>query len=222
MNDRILDKIKKCLALAGSSNPNEAETAWRQARKLMDTYRLEMKDIHASEACTTRQSVGKRPPVWLLALAQACAKAFNCRVITESSFRKSQIVFIGIGDSPQFSEYAFIALRNQLRSARTTYVATLSRCKLATKRRRGEIFSENWVAGVHSAVMKFAETDEDTNQILDAYFEKNLPSLTTRTLESRKVVKRDYTAAHAGYESGRKAKLHKAVNQSSRISIGQW
>lgn len=42
--DRILDKIKKCLEMAKGkgSNPNEAEIALRQAHKLMETYNLEM------------------------------------------------------------------------------------------------------------------------------------------------------------------------------------
>ena len=36
--ERALEKIKKCLALAESPNPNEAESALRQARKLMEKY----------------------------------------------------------------------------------------------------------------------------------------------------------------------------------------
>ncbi|WP_252473542.1 DUF2786 domain-containing protein, partial [Microbulbifer okhotskensis] len=35
MEDAILRKIKRCLALAKSSNPNEAATALRQAQTLM-------------------------------------------------------------------------------------------------------------------------------------------------------------------------------------------
>ena len=45
--DRILDKIKKCLEMAKGrgSNPNEAEIALRHAHKLMEAYNLEMGDV---------------------------------------------------------------------------------------------------------------------------------------------------------------------------------
>lgn len=220
MNDgRILEKIKKCLAMAGSSNPHEAETAWRQAQKLMQEHRLDMQDIDASEANTVKHPAGKRPPVWMLTLAQTCAKAFNCRVITESSIQGAKVVFIGLDNSPQFCEYAFVALQNQLTIARKKYVATLSRCKLTTKRRRGEIFAENWVNGVWSTVMRFAEADEVAEKVIKAYFDKNLPAIPTRELESRKVIKRDFQAAYAGYEAGQNTKLHKAVNQDRRTGL---
>lgn len=36
--ERVIRKIKRCLALGESSNPNEAEMAMRQAQALMRTY----------------------------------------------------------------------------------------------------------------------------------------------------------------------------------------
>lgn len=35
----VLDRIRKCLALAASPNPGEAETAMAHARKLMEKIR---------------------------------------------------------------------------------------------------------------------------------------------------------------------------------------
>ena len=216
---RTLEKIKKCLAMASSSNPHEAETAWRQARKLMEAHNLEMLDVQASEVNTTSCYAGKRPPVWLLSLAQTCAKAFSCNLITRSSIHGSQVVFIGTGNASEFCEYAFTVLQTQLKFARTNYVATLSRCKLATRRRRGEIFAENWVTAVYSTVARFAQVDVETKARIDAYFEKNLPALTTYTLEPKIAKGNDRSAAHAGYRSGQNAKLHQAMWQDQRIGI---
>lgn len=36
--NKVLDKIRKCLALSTSSNEHEAAAALRQARKLMDAH----------------------------------------------------------------------------------------------------------------------------------------------------------------------------------------
>jgi hypothetical protein len=218
-NVKILEKIKKCLALAGSSNPHEAETAWRQARKLMESHKLEMLDVQASEVNTTSSYAGKRPPFWLLSLAQACAKAFSCSLITRSSIHDSQVVFIGTGNASEFCEYAFTVLQTQLKFARTGYVATLSRCKLATKRRRGEIFAENWVGAVYSTVAKFAQVDPETTALIEAYFQKNLSEISTYKLEPKKVSNKDRSAAYAGYEAGQSAKLHRAMGQDQRMGI---
>lgn len=56
---RALEKIKKCIALSGSSNPHEAEAAMRQARKLMEKYRLEISDVHAAGAEEYAHRLGK-------------------------------------------------------------------------------------------------------------------------------------------------------------------
>ncbi|WP_235550497.1 DUF2786 domain-containing protein, partial [Pseudomonas aeruginosa] len=60
--DRILDKIKKCLEMAKGrgSNPNEAEIALRHAHKLMEAYNLEMGDVLASMAGEARVPAGYR------------------------------------------------------------------------------------------------------------------------------------------------------------------
>jgi len=46
---RAPDRIKKCFALAKSSNPHEAEAAMRQARKIMDKFKLKIGDVHATQ-----------------------------------------------------------------------------------------------------------------------------------------------------------------------------
>lgn len=49
-NSKILDKIKKCLALAASANEHEAAAALRQAQKLMETHGFTDEDVLASQA----------------------------------------------------------------------------------------------------------------------------------------------------------------------------
>lgn len=45
----VFEKIRKCLALAASPNPGEAETAMRHAKKLMAKYGLDSVDIAIAE-----------------------------------------------------------------------------------------------------------------------------------------------------------------------------
>ena len=47
--ERVIRKIKRCLALSKSSNENEAATAMRQAQALMREYRLTEMEVHLSD-----------------------------------------------------------------------------------------------------------------------------------------------------------------------------
>ena len=47
--ERVIRKIKRCLALSKSSNENEAATAMRQAQALMREYRLTELDVRLSD-----------------------------------------------------------------------------------------------------------------------------------------------------------------------------
>jgi len=80
---KVLEKIKKCLKLAGSSNANEAATAMRQAQALMEKYNVTHIDVQASEASETKAkaSVKNKPTRWETRLALTAADAFGCKII---------------------------------------------------------------------------------------------------------------------------------------------
>lgn len=82
--DWALDKIKKCLALFAKSTGNEAETALRQAKALMEKYGLSDADVKISHITQTTIDAGKgsrNPPLWQTNLSGLCAKIFNCKRI---------------------------------------------------------------------------------------------------------------------------------------------
>ena len=83
--DRALEKIKKCLEMAKgkNANANEAETALRQAHKMMEAYNVEMGDVLASMASEAAIYAGSdgNPPAWRGRLAQVCGHAFGTHLI---------------------------------------------------------------------------------------------------------------------------------------------
>lgn len=216
---KLLDKINKCLALAKSSNPNEAATAWRQAKALMAAHNLGKSDVIASSAITARFDIGARPKTWLVKLVNTCAQAFSCKVITETNHHKEAVI-IGVGNQPEFAAYTFDVLQRQLLVDRRNFVASMStRCKLSSKRRQGEIFAEHWVNSVWNVIARFADIDEQTDEIISAYIEIQYPTLINKTLESRKVTKRDHHAAFAGRHAGSNAKIHRAMSRDERLQL---
>jgi hypothetical protein len=112
--DRILGKIKKCLALAASDNPGEAAAALRQAKKLMDKYGFTESQVKLSEVKSVQ--TGKAPPARDRAsrLAVLIAEAFSCRLIMHHPSVGGAFDFIGKGHYPELASYTYSVLWRRL------------------------------------------------------------------------------------------------------------
>ena len=159
--DRKLDKIKKCLRLAKSSNEHEAAAALRQAQKMMDEIGVSSDDVTASEAAEARVKAAATidAPIWESFLARAVAEAigvdmfFSAGIPSLKKFRPGQWVFVGCGGNEQIAQYAFTTLRRRLSAARSDYIRTeLSRHKRTNKIARADLFCRGWVAAVRKKI----------------------------------------------------------------------
>lgn len=111
--ERILDKIKKCLALAGSDNPGEAANALRQANGLMRKHGITESQVKLAEVKSVE---GKAPPARDRAsrLAAMVATAFACRLIMQHPSRGGAFEFIGKGHCPELAHYTYSVLWRRL------------------------------------------------------------------------------------------------------------
>lgn len=217
--DRILDKIKKCLEMAKGkgSNPNEAEIALRQAHKLMEAYNLEMGDVLASMAGEAKVPAGSEgdPPAWRVRLAQVCASAFGTHLVIGTSWAESaSFRFIGCAAAPELAGYAYQVLERQLQRARRDYLVTQKRCKRSTKVARGDAFAHGWIEAVWTKVRNMAGVDDNIVEAIQAYMAKHYPNLKTAELKRRKPKARDESAGDAGYAAGQSARLHHGVGHT--------
>jgi hypothetical protein len=222
--NRILDKIKKCLEMAKSktSNPHEAETALRQARLLMEKYNLEQGDVLASMACEVSILAGSEgpPPAWRARLVQVAALAFGTKVIiTTSRFGAARFLLIGCSAAPELTGYAYQVLARQLQKARREYLDTQKRCKRSTKVARGDAFANAWIDAVLIKIDAFAGVEDNIAEAIEAFVKKNHPELESFEVKRRKLKSRDEVAADAGYQAGQSAQLHQAVNHQPRARL---
>jgi hypothetical protein len=216
--DKVLDKIKKCMALSASSNEYEAEAALRQARKLMEMHGVTERDVRAAEAEEQRAQAGakRRPANWETMLAWKIGDAFGCRVVFSSNFHQfGEWAFVGCGASPEVARYAFTVLYRQAKRAREEHIRTrLKRCRSGVKTRRADLFSEGWVRAVVRAITAFAGTAQQTAAI-DAYMAtryRNLTELASRDRNAgRSLSEREYKDYDAGQSSGAQAQLNRGV-----------
>ena len=224
---KIMDKIKKCLSLSTSNNEHEAEAALRQARKLMEAHSITEVDIQAAEAEERRARSGARaqPANWETILAVKTGDAFGCQVIFSGHWNhKGEWCFVGCGAAPEVSHYAFTVLHRQAKRARECYIkAKLKRCKVATKTRRADLFSDGWVRSVVGTISTFAGNEQQSAAI-GAYMDKHHPVLGTLKArdrsDGRTLRDHDYNDYAAGDLSGRDVQLNRAMGgQASQLFL---
>jgi len=215
MNGALLARIRKCLALAKSSNEHEAATALAKARTLMEEHGVSMDDIAMSEIgeAKAKGSTTQRPPLWETALCMTVRHALGCKVIIDADLHR---IYIGPGPAPEIASYTFVVLFRQLKSARQEYIRLhLKRCRPGRKRQRADIFCEAWAKAVYSkvkalmpAVPLHAATDQYIARRFDSLVEvgNRSASLKGSRLEN------DYWRGH---QAGRSIDLSQGVDGSA-------
>lgn len=222
MNSRILDKIKKCLALAQSTNPNEAATALRQAQVLMEKHGLTREDVKLSDVNAWRAGAGKakNPPRYHHQLVSLMAYAFGVEPVYHSGGDDTEVEFIGVGAQPEIAVYCYDVLHRQLLKDRTQYMKSLKRYKRTNKTRKADLYAEGWVRGAASKVYQFAVPPEHKEQITH-YIERRYQQLKEVQARKHKVKQGDESALLEGRLAGRNANLHHGMNTDERARLGR-
>jgi len=224
---KIAIKIAKCLALASSDNPGEAEAAKRQADALMKKYNVTAGDVDAAQVHEQHCKAGSkhRPPQHLSRLANIIATAFGCDAVMQSGggWTDSSMKFYGLGIKPELAAYTFDVLRRQITKDRAAYSATLRRYKKReNKIRMCDIFCDAWNWRISQQVREFAGTEQDKAAIA-AYKEQRWgDSLKEDTRKSPELKKdSDHQAIVAGTYAARDVSIHKPVQSKRGTRLGQ-
>ncbi|MGP5324959.1 DUF7168 domain-containing protein [Vreelandella titanicae] len=229
MDSKALDKIKKCLRLAKSSNANEAAAALRQAQKLMGIHGVTTDDVAMSDvgSHTAKTGAGKTPPAYVTMLGSMVASAFGAETVYQQVHDGVRwtlnVEFYGLNGAAEVAGYAFEVLGRQLKRDRTAYLATLNkRLKRTTKVRRGDLYAQAWLDAVAKQVTRQQRTEAE-NAIVEAYKAKRWEELDTmKPRDNTKGMRsHDHGAIHQGYQDGKKVSFHQGVNGSRHAQIGE-
>lgn len=101
VDPKVMDKIKKLLALGTSPNENEAQSALSMAAKLMEKHNIAAADMEVHEDGSVTMNVGEnathRMPkltrMWSERLIGVLDKCFNCQSVIVTHF--DQVITIG-------------------------------------------------------------------------------------------------------------------------------
>lgn len=109
--EKIIQKIRKCLALADSSFQSEAESAVITAKRLMARYKIEEGELQAEESGDiVEEVIGTTSKYWHHLLLKYLSKEFGCsskqRIIGDK--RKSELVVVGTIDDIAFVKEVYL------------------------------------------------------------------------------------------------------------------
>lgn len=180
-DDKILDKIRKCLALTSSANEHEAAAALRQAQILMKRHGISDQDVLASKAseAAARSGAVNSPPCWEALLCGRIATAFGCTSLhSRSNSTVAVWKFIGTGAAPEIASYAFKVLFRQAKKARADYIKShLKRVRRpSVKTARADLFCQGWVRTAISTVVSWTRSPEQAEAV-QAYIASHFPNL---------------------------------------------
>ncbi|MYE01624.1 MAG: DUF2786 domain-containing protein [Alphaproteobacteria bacterium] len=198
------EKVRKCLALAESSEPHEAAAALRQAQALMRRHGLTDADVEQARVRSDRSEgrCASRPPRWLVLLTNTVGGAFGAIPVHGDG----AVRFVSIGERASLASYAFDVLLRQLRRARRAHLKTLRRCKPANRRRRADLFCESWTHAVRRKVTDFSMASAD-RALIESWLAANLPVRTRTSKGAGSLSDRDWRSIAAGGAAGAEAAL---------------
>ena len=122
---KVIDKIKKCMALGKSSNANEAAAALRQAQKMMAMHNLSEADIEGSnysnETVDCPIQAGKKIPVHLTRFISVIMHAFKVKAVVETNVRVSdesyRVRYFGPSNRVAMAGYAHVVMFRAMEGA---------------------------------------------------------------------------------------------------------
>jgi hypothetical protein len=148
----IIEKIKKLLALANSSNEHEAALAASHAQRLLSEHNLAMADIEAAhktnKADKVETTLSKTLPKWLRHLSSGVSTAFDCQAVHYPATGK--MTFIGVGADVQIAAYTFAYLNRTVRRLCASYMK--NNVSLALANRHRELMRQSYYLGAVSTI----------------------------------------------------------------------
>jgi len=228
--EKLIDKIKKLMALSHSPNEHEAALAAARAREMLDKYDLSLTEVERNdeEIIEHKVDTGTREPrLWMGRLAVSVSKAFNCRV-----FRMYGImVFCGTRADTQVADYTYMFLFRTVKRLSKEHRASLARSGIWDRDYKGygsRAYMQSYALGVVNAIdqrlkefvqskdrmQKYEDYKKATgkdlmvikNQAVDRYCSK----LHLRRTRSHARV--DDSGFNAGQRDGQNVQIHHGIN----------
>ncbi len=167
--ERILEKIQKCFAMAGSAdyNPLEAANALRQAQALMRKHNVTEAEIAAigygEQKISLPIQCGKKHPMHVSRLNALVRKAFGVATVIEHEKRVSDfsyaIRFFGPKHRVELAAYSYAVMFREVNKGWTRHLNDYP--LLAGVRGARMSFMVGWIEAVDETIVDFGMNKEE-------------------------------------------------------------
>lgn len=228
MDDKILSKIKKCLALSESPEPAEAAAALRQAQKLMELHGVSMTDLAMSDIgeAEVRSKVSvSRVKDWELALINLVAKSFGCQLMWVKGNSNGQgggvfgrYVLVGLKHQIELASYTCEVLQRKLIKSRAKFVGgpDLEYCNRSIKTKEADGFCHGWVRAIARTVHEFSLATQQ-KEMVAKYVEQSASGIAK--VQQRKTGAFGYQAGSAA-AAGESLQTPVASKRDNKLYLG--
>ncbi|HEX8112312.1 MAG TPA: DUF2786 domain-containing protein [Kofleriaceae bacterium] len=223
--DRVLDRIRKLLALAGSPNQHEAEIAMRKAHELMLRHNIEVANTRAERSYEVRHlgDPGRRGTRVESEIAALLSELFFVKVIRVPVYLprtgKSGLVYeiAGTHANVEMASHVWAFL---LATAERLWAENRHDTRVRSGRDR-LVYQSGVIGGFREKLLAERTGLKQTGLVwvgdrdLDRFYRARHPNMTTRRHHVR------INSAHAaGREAGRTVVLHKPVERGGSAGSG--
>lgn len=211
IDDSIIKRINKLLALSTSPNENEAASALEMAHNLLAKHNLSMQDIIVKQEYDIKeyQLAGERHTGWMKGLYNAIADYNYCQLVVMNSARGHSLRLVG-------QDINIIATVNMIEYA-TEAIERMAK----HQKGKGKTYIASYKCGIAMSLMarilqkKLAETKTDCRELVVCYKEQNDQYLNARykvtQAEKNKIQATDGYAYARGYADGKNIALNTQI-----------
>ncbi|MFS8367851.1 DUF2786 domain-containing protein [Acetobacter oryzifermentans] len=158
--NKLIERIKRLLALSKSPNEHEAAAAMSKAQELMRELSITEEDLELTDFATVRTDTllvksGHKLPVYVSDLACLMETAFGVECIFSDGQRNKDVIFVGTKSKTEICVYTWTVLARILKTKMAEYKFSIThlKCSPGKKAALAEEYCEGWVSGVRQNIV---------------------------------------------------------------------
>jgi len=242
MDQKIIEKLQKLLALSGSDNEHEADMAMRKAEELMREHNLSVADValngsgaHVNSADVV--GLTKSSQKWEMFLGTSIAKTFNGAAIRCRSAQGWKFTFVAGRTDLELIVDLYERLRRTIRRMSDAYVSSSAHPGLVAPRTLHNSYRLGMIPIISKRLKQLQENTAPKDDTRNTYgmTGRELMIVKDRAVEQRvnklfprvktthaKASSVEGSAYRQGQNDGRNVSLHRSVHGShGPVTIGR-
>ena len=171
VDEKVLNKIKKALALANAESDHESHTAMLLAQQMLAKYGLEVEDIEdlddiqgpansTKEVMEMYASKATKLQWWQKDLSGIIARNFRCYNYWRTRNGKSRIVFLGIKEDTQIAREVFQYAQASIEYLSIRYLDNEGIVDYSERTRKRNDYIQGFLSGLSARFREQVETNE--------------------------------------------------------------